>query len=138
MSPIYITSPKTKTKVLVGWIDGFNNRAIFEITPARYFAEADSIGIDEAVFKRKSVSWCLEFEFRLWNGERYLIRRNDFMDKAWIYPPGNKKGYKAPRDVFAPKLVITRKMAEELDRDYHDRRTGAGKYEEEYLRSLCL
>lgn len=114
MQPIFATSPINRTRVIVGWLDVGKRTATFEITPKRYFVEADCVGIDSDIFRRKSIDWCLEFIFKLWDGRAYRIRKEDFMSNCWEYPPGPKEEYKANRGVFKPKLMITISTLEKL------------------------
>ena len=114
--PIFSTSPINKIKVIVGWFDVFNHEATFEITEKRFFKEAGAVGIDENVFKRKTLNFCNTLVFKMWTGEIYRISKKDFMERCWIYPPGSKKEYKANRSGFIPKLMITEKNLKELNK----------------------
>lgn len=110
---IWTKSPKGR-KVVVGKIDYFNRIAIFEITPERFFAEADAIGIDTNIFKRKSIQWCKKIVFKMWHGKIYEILIDDFRKNAWLYPPKNNPDYKAHSGIFKQKLVLTITKVEEL------------------------
>jgi len=112
--PIFATSPKTKTKVIVGHVDIFNGIATFYITPARFFIEANAFGIDERVFKQKAVNWCKTFRFNFWDGRTFEMSKETFSKNCWIYPPSNNPDYKANRIVFKPKLVISLGKVEKL------------------------
>ncbi len=115
MEPISITSPRNKAKVMIGEMDYLNRTAYFYITEKRYFKEANAIGIDLKVFNRKSVRWCNQFIFELWDKRKFKISREDFVKNAWIYPPGANPDYKAAFPDFVPKLVITIETAEKLN-----------------------
>ena len=110
---IYSTSLGGK-RVIVGKVDYSNRVAVFEITQKRYFAEANAIGIDANVFKRKAVQWCKRIIFKMWTGEVYEILTEDFRYNAWFYPPKHNPDYKAYRGVFKQKLVLTIPKVEEL------------------------
>lgn len=110
---IYATSPNGN-RVIVGKVDYSNRVAIFEITQKRFFAEANAIGIDAAVFKRKAIQWCKRIVFKMWTGEIYEILIDDFRQHAWFYPPKHNPDYKAHRGVFKQKLVLTIPKVKEL------------------------
>ena len=110
---IWAKSPNGN-KAIIGRVDYINRIAIFDITPARFFQEANAIGIDETVFGRKAVQWCKRIMFKMWSGEIYEILIEDFRDNAWLYPPRNDPEYKAHRGVFKPKLVLTMPKIEEF------------------------
>ena len=115
MKPIFIKSPKNERKVLIGEIDLFTRTAYFYINEARHFQEADAIGIDLKVFNRKAVRWCEQIMFRLWDGRKIRILRQEFAQHSWIYPPGKSQDYKAASPGFVPKLMITIEKAEKLN-----------------------
>lgn len=122
MQPIFATAPKTKIKVIVGSLDTFNRIAIFYITPARFFEAANAFGIDEKVFRQKAVNWCETFRFNFWDGRSYEISRLDFMKTCWLYPPKADPDYKANKEVFKPKLVISLEKAEKLKQKTKEKR----------------
>jgi hypothetical protein len=112
-SPIYIISPINKFKTLVGWFDNVKREARFNITEKRYFQSAQAFGIDEAVFKRKWIQWCNVYQFDLWDGRQYRIKKEDFLKNCWLYP-GKLDGV-ASALVFDHKLVLCIDKAEELN-----------------------
>lgn len=115
MEPIYIISPRNKAKVSIGSIDFFRRIAHFKITEKRYFREADAFGIDLKVFNRKSIRWCEQFIFEFWDRRKFQISSEDFLSRAWVYPPGTNPNYKAASPDFVPKLVITMEVARKLN-----------------------
>ena len=115
MESIFIKSPRNKAKVLIGEVDTFNRTAYFYINEARHFQEADAIGIDLSVFERKAVQWCEQIMFRIWDGRKIRISRQDFAQHSWVYPPGKNPDYKAATPGFVPKMMITIEKAEKLN-----------------------
>jgi hypothetical protein len=128
VSPIFITSPKNRYKVVIGWFDDLKREARFRITEKRFFQKANAFGIDESVFRRKSIQWCRMFQFELWDKRVFRIKKEDFMANCWIYP-GKSDGV-ANGEVFDPKLVITIEKAEKLKEK--------PKTEEEKLKELAF
>ena len=113
-STIFITSQVNKVKIPVGSTDAISREAVFEITPKRFFVEADAFGIDADVFRRKSIEYCQKFVFNFWDGRRIALTRQEFMGACWLYPSHNDPDYKAPAEKFKPKLVLTLERAEEI------------------------
>ena len=110
---IFAISPNKK-RVMIGRVDLTHRTAIFDITEGRHFKEANAIGIDRSVFRRKGVQWCTKIIFNLWNGEIYRITKRDFQKHAWLYPPGPKPEYKAHYSLFKPKWMLTLDKVREL------------------------
>ena len=105
--PIFAKGPINKVKVMVGEIDMMTRTATFFITEKRVFKEANAFGIDKDVFKRKSIRWCQNFIFKFEDGSKIGLTREEFVKNAWLYPYKNDPDFKAPADVFKPKLVLT-------------------------------
>ena len=115
MEAIYIKSPRNGAKVMIGEIDFMTRIAYFTITEPRFFREANAFGVDLKVFNRKSIRWCNDFIFDLWDGRRFKIPNSEFVKNAWCYPPAQKEGYKALAPDFTPKLVIGVDVAAKLN-----------------------
>lgn len=115
MQTIFAISPINRIKVPVGNIDLRNRIATFYITEARFFKEAEAVGVDLNIFNRKAIQWCDYIQFNLWDDRRYKISRIDFEKNSWVYPPGSKPEYKARHSEFAPKLMVSLTRVKELN-----------------------
>ena len=114
MTPIFIKSQINKFKVMIGEIDMMARTATFFITKKRVFREANAFGIDKDVFNRKSVRWCQNLIFKFDDGSKICLTQEEFIKNAWLYPYKNDPDFKAPVDVFKPKLVITEEKVQEI------------------------
>ena len=114
MPTIYVLSPVNKLKVPIGNLDTRYRTATFYISEARYFKEAEAVGIDLNVFNRKAIQYCEFIQFNLWDNRKYRITRTDFTQNCWRYPP--KETETAPRSSFTPKLMISEAKLKELSR----------------------
>ena len=113
---LYAISPKNKVKVPVGVADLNRREAIFPISQARFFQEANCFGRDEKILPKKAIDWCWAYTFNLWDGRTYKVSRSDFMGYCWRYPRRDDKDYRANPGNFCPKLVISVDVAEMLNR----------------------
>ena len=115
IKPIYIKSPRNGRRVLIGETDISTKTAYFNISEARHFQEAESIGVDVNVFNRKAIQQCEQIMFQLWDNRKFRISRQDFARHSWIYPPGGSPEYKAAAPDFVPKMMITIENAKKLN-----------------------
>lgn len=115
---LYAIAPKSKQHIPIGTAE--NKVATFHINPKRYFQKADCMGRDVKILPKKEIDWCNVYVFKLDTGETYRISKDDFMGYCWLFPKKDDPEYKANSSNFAPKLMITKDVAEFLNKKYHE------------------
>ena len=104
-----ITLTHNGKEVCVGMTS--KDTAKFWINDKRYFQEMEGFGVDVKVINRKSVASKKYIYFVVEGGKEYKLFMEDFLAHAWKYP---KEGSQFA-DKFDPKLVISEKVAGELN-----------------------